>query len=220
MKLQALLALALTGAVATSVTAQSVRSRIRGAPRGTVVSKTQAIDLTLTITAVAVRPVQIWVRTAGTIAGSPNVISAYLSPSAAATVRFDQRARAFPVESRSSMSQARVLRVTPAAARVRVDIALLAPPRDGVSRYVVEIVTEPGEFLSVPNEAIIEEGDRRVVYVQQDEGRYEPKEVQTGMQGELFTQILDGVKAGEQVVTFGSFFIDSDFKLKGTAQDR
>ena len=85
MKSQVLLALALTGALATSVTAQSVRSRIRGAPRGTTVSKTQAIDLTLTVTAVAVRPVQIWVRTAGTIDGSRKVISTYLSPSAAAT---------------------------------------------------------------------------------------------------------------------------------------
>jgi hypothetical protein len=218
MKPQALVAMALTVAVATTVTAQSVRSRIRGAPRGTVVSKTQAIDLTLTVTAVAVRPVQIWVRTAGTIDGSGKVISTYLSPAAAATVRFDQRARAFPVESRSSMSQARVLRVTADGTRVRVDVALLAPARAGVSRYVVEIVTEPGQFLSVPNEALIEEGDRRVVYVQQDEGRYEPKQVQTGIQGELFTQILGGVKEGDQVVTFGSFFIDSDFKLKGTAQ--
>jgi Cu(I)/Ag(I) efflux system membrane fusion protein len=95
---------------------------------------------------------------------------------------------------------------------------MLAPAREGVSRYVIEIVTEPGEFLSVPNEALIEEGDHRVVYVQQEEGRYEPRVVQTGLQGELFTQVTGGAKEGEQVVTFGSFFIDSDFKLKGVAQ--
>ena len=36
------------------------------------------------------------------------------------------------------------------------------------------------------------------------------------MQGELFTQVLDGLKPGEQVVTIGSFFIDADHKLKGS----
>jgi hypothetical protein len=29
--------------------------------------------------------------------------------------------------------------------------------------------------------------------------------------------VIEGVTEGEQVVTFGSFFIDSEYKLKGTA---
>ena len=70
----------------------------------------------------------------------------------------------------------------------------------------------------MPNEAIIEEGDSRVVYVQVGDGQYEPRTIKTGLQGELYTQVLDGVKDGEQVVTFGSFFIDSNYKLKGNAQ--
>ena len=77
----------------------------------------------------------------------------------------------------------------------------------------MEIVVERGPLLSVPNEAIIEEGDTHVVYVQQA-GQYSPREVRTGTQGELYTQIVDGVKDGEQVVTFGSFFIDAEQKLK------
>ena len=36
------------------------------------------------------------------------------------------------------------------------------------------------------------------------------------IQGELLTQVLDGIKEGDQVVTFGSFFIDAEQKLKGT----
>ena len=39
-----------------------------------------------------------------------------------------------------------------------------------------------------------------------------------GFQGELLTQVLDGVKEGDPVVTFGSFFIDAEQKLKGTGQ--
>jgi Cu(I)/Ag(I) efflux system membrane fusion protein len=84
--------------------------------------------------------------------------------------------------------------------------------------YVVEIVTDHGELLSVPNEAIIEEGETRVVYRQTAAGQYEPTPVQTGVQGELYTQVTGGLQNGDQVVTFGSFFIDSEYKLKGAAQ--
>jgi len=79
----------------------------------------------------------------------------------------------------------------------------------------MEIVVEQGPFLSVPNEAIIEEGDKHIVYVLDQPGQYLPTEIHTGIQGELFTQVLDGVKAEAQVVTFGSFFIDAEHKLKG-----
>ena len=78
----------------------------------------------------------------------------------------------------------------------------------------MEITVELGNFLSVPNEAIIEEGDRRVVYVEEQKGKYVPHEIEGGVQGELYTAILSGLKEGDQVVTFGSFFIDSEYKLK------
>jgi membrane fusion protein, copper/silver efflux system len=80
---------------------------------------------------------------------------------------------------------------------------------------VIEIVAEAGDFLSVPNEAIIEEGEKHVVYVQQQPGQYVPQEIDMGVQGELYTQVLSGLKAGDQAVTFGSFFVDSEYKLKG-----
>ena len=38
-----------------------------------------------------------------------------------------------------------------------------------------------------------------------------------GIQGELYTQVLDGLSDGDQVVTLGSFFIDAEQKLKATA---
>ena len=77
-------------------------------------------------------------------------------------------------------------------------------------------MTEEVELLSVPNEAIIETEDRRVVYVKDDERRLRAAGDSVGLQGELFTEVTGGLKAGEQVVTFGSFFIDADLKLKGS----
>lgn len=187
-------------------------------PRGTTVSQAQAVDLTLTLTEVSTRPVQVWVRAAGPLDAAGKTITLSLSPLEAASVQVGQRARTFPVESRSSMFQARVSRVAAEGRRVRVDVTLAAVGRQQTSQHVVEIVTDRGDFLSVPNEALIEEGSSRVVYVQRATGQYEPQVITTGIQGELYTQVLDGVREGEQVVTFGSFFIDSEFKLKGSAQ--
>jgi len=206
------------GALAAPVQAQGVRDHTRKSPRATKVTEAQASDLTLTLTSVSVRPVQTWVRTAGAIAAARRVVSVHLSGTEAGLVKVGQRARTFPVESRSSMYQARVVRVTPEGKGVRADVELAAVGWPTTKGYVVEIVTDHGELLSVPNEALIEEGGTRVVYRQAADGQYEPTPVQTGVQGELFTQVTGGLKDGDQVVTFGSFFIDSEFKLKGAAQ--
>lgn len=203
---------------AGSASAQGIRERIRSAPRATKITEAQASDLTLTLTAVAVRPVQVWVRTAGAIDAGRKVVTVHLAGDEAALVKVGQRARTFPVESRSSMYQARVVRIMPEGKGVRADVELSATGWPTTKGYVVEIVTDHGELLSVPNEALIEEGGTRVVYRQSADGQYEPTPVQTGVQGELYTQVTGGLKDGDQVVTFGSFFIDSEYKLKGAAQ--
>ena len=204
-------------AMAASVTfAQGLREHTRLTPRGsTSVTESQASELTLTLTQVAVRPIQIWVRTAGLVDGTGKTVTAALSSAEGALVRVGQRVRAFPPESRSSMYQARISQVVPQGERVLVKATLAGPGRQNSTRYVLEIVTEHSELLSVPNEALIETGGHHVVYVQEQPGRYAPREIQVGIQGELYTQVVDGLKPGEQVVTFGSFFIDAEHRLKG-----
>jgi membrane fusion protein, copper/silver efflux system len=211
-------ALALT--LAAEPYAQGIRDRIRGnRERSTAVTESQAADLTLTKTAVTVRPIQVWVRTAGAIDKGRRSITVTLPAAEGALVKVDQRVRAFPPEARSSMFQARVTQVSRAAdGRIAATVTLVAPPREGSRWYVMEIVTDRGELLSVPNEAIIEEGDKHVVYVEQQQGQFVPREIHIGAQGELYTHVLDGVKDGDQVVTFGSFFIDAEHKLKGTGE--
>ena len=203
---------------AGSASTQGIRDRIRQAPRATKITEAQASDLTLTLTSVAIRPVQVWLRTAGAIDGARKVISVHLTGKEATLVRAGQRARAFPVDSRSSMFQAFVTSVVPDKGGVTAVLQLSSIGWATTKGYVVEIVSDYGELLSVPNEAIIEEGATRVVYRQSADGQYEPTPVKTGVQGELYTQVTGGLKDGDQVVTFGSFFIDSEYKLKGAAQ--
>jgi Cu(I)/Ag(I) efflux system membrane fusion protein len=202
--------------VAAAQNARDIRRRTRPAPdRSTAVTDSQASELTLTVSEAAVRPIQVWVRTAGALDPSRRTVAAVVPAAEAALVRVGQRARAFSPESRSRMYQARVAAVAPRRDRgVDVQATLLGGSSDAASRFVLEIVTEGGEFLSVPNEAIVETGDRRLVYVPQRDGSYAPREIAAGVQGELFTQVLDGLKPGEQVVTVGSFFIDADHRLK------
>ena len=170
----------------------------------------------MTVSAVSPRLIQTWVRTAGTIDTSGKMLAATVSGPDAALVKVGQRVRAFPPSAKSSMYQAYVTRVTPRPGGVNVEASLSASGRQNATHYVMEIVVERGPFLSVPNEAIIEEGEKHIVYEQTQPGQYVPTEIQTGIQGELFTQVTGGIADEAQVVTFGSFFIDAEHKLKGT----
>ena len=210
--------LVLSVLAAGPASAQGVREHTRPVrPGGTTVTQAQADALTLTVSAASLRSVQSWIRTAGTIDTTGKILTASLSGSEAALVKVGQRVRAFPPSSRASMYQARVMRVIPRGDGVTVEASLMAGRQDS-ALYVMEIVVERGPFLSVPNEAIIEEGDRHIVYILQGPGQYVPQEIHTGIQGELYTQVLDGMNDGDQVVTFGSFFIDAEHKLKGTEE--
>ena len=206
-------------AAVTTAAAQDPRSHTRLNPRGTRVTESQAETLTLTLGTAEVRLLQTWIRIAGTIDKTGKVLSGTIAAPDAALVKVGQRVRAFPPSSKSSMYQAYVTRVTPKPSGVEVEATLAASGRANTTLYVMEVVVEQGPYLVVPNEAIIEEGDKHIVYIQQN-NEYVPKEVHTGIQGELYTQVLDGLQANTPVVTFGSFFIDAEHKLKGTGVDQ
>jgi len=209
-------AAALAATAVAGLQGQGVRehTRLQG-DRSTAVTESQASELTLTVTAVEVRPIQAWVRASATADVSRRILTARLSAADGARVRVGQRVRAFAPRARTLMYQAKVTRVAAQGNAVVVTAEVSGQARADSERYVVEIVAEHGDFLSVANEAIIETGTARMVYVQQPEGRYAPREIQAGVQGELFTQVLGGVQAGEQVVTLGSFFVDAERTLKG-----
>jgi len=185
---------------------------------GAAVNDAQASDVTLTLNPVSVRPIQTWVRTAGRIDKSGKLLTASVQSPEASFVKVGQRVRAFPPESKSSMFQAWVTKVTPREGGINLEVTLSSTGHPNSLNYVLEIVTVRGEFLSIPNEAIIEEGTRHIVYVQRQGGQYVPVEIQTGIQGELYTAVESGLMEGDQVVSFGSFFVDSEYKLKFAGQ--
>jgi RND family efflux transporter MFP subunit len=67
--------------------------------------------------------------------------------------------------------------------------------------------------LTIPQEAVLDTGLRRIVFVDRGEGYLEPKEVVTGQQFGDRIEVLDGLQAGQKIVISGNFLIDSESQL-------
>ncbi len=118
------------------------------------------------------------------------------------------------------------------------------PTVDPVSRTVtVRVVVEntqgllrPGNYATahlsarsidavwVPEEAVIDTGDRQVVYVALGEGgasartgRFRPTLVRVGRRVDGRAEILEGISEGTEVVTTAQFLLDSESRLRGAS---
>jgi membrane fusion protein, copper/silver efflux system len=101
-------------------------------------------------------------------------------------------------------------------AKVRIELsnhrALLKP--DMYAR--AELLAPQGERdrLAVPDSAVLDTGIRQVVLVRRGEGTFEPRTVRTGARADGYSEIIDGLKAGEEVVVSANFLIDAESNLK------
>lgn len=99
-----------------------------------------------------------------------------------------------------------------------VQVRIELPNRDGLLRPgMYADVTFSGqrhEALAVPSESVIVTGTRKVVIVKDAPG-FRPAEVVTGQQENGYTEIIEGLAAGEEVVASGQFLIDSEASLSG-----
>lgn len=191
------------------------------------VNQEQANELTLTLVKTEQQSLQTWIRTAAVIDASKEILSAVYCPSelsnGSTLVRTGQRVRVFSADSKSSIYQARVTEITMDATAkqnhcFRFKVQLARPSLEKSHHYVLEIIVQRGRFLAIPKEAIIEEQNQKIVYVEHHPGHFMPQVISTGLKGELYTEILQGLSSGDRVVTLGSFFIDADYKLKSATQ--
>lgn len=71
------------------------------------------------------------------------------------------------------------------------------------------------DVIAVPTEAVLHSGRRTLVFVARGKGRFEPRDVQLGLQGDhRMTEVLAGLEPGDRVVTSGQFLIDSESQLQ------
>lgn len=72
--------------------------------------------------------------------------------------------------------------------------------------------------LVVPDSAVIDSGARQVVLVQRGEGLFEPHVVKLGRQADGYWEVLEGLDAGDEVVTRANFLIDAESNLKSALE--
>lgn len=78
----------------------------------------------------------------------------------------------------------------------------------------VRIRVPLGVRLSVPAEAILDSGEKQMVFVVADDGAIEPRQVTIDRRGEDHVGIASGIVEGETVATSANFLIDSESRLR------
>jgi len=82
----------------------------------------------------------------------------------------------------------------------------------------VELPVAMPAGLTVPQDAVLDSGREQRVFVESSSGVFEPRQVQTGWRSGDRVEIVHGLAEGERVVAAGTFLVDSESRLKSTAQ--
>ncbi|PDT10255.1 efflux transporter periplasmic adaptor subunit [Rhizobium sp. M1] len=98
--------------------------------------------------------------------------------------------------------------------KVRIEL----PNPDGMLRANMYADVEieagaPNPVVAVPNSAVVDTGDRQVVFIDKGDGKFEPKDVSLGVRGNDTTEIRQGVAAGDKVVVSANFLLDAESNL-------
>jgi RND family efflux transporter MFP subunit len=78
----------------------------------------------------------------------------------------------------------------------------------------VDMKINYGNQILVPQEAIMDSGDKQYVFLVHDRGVFEPRSIQMGAKVDGKVVVLSGLKPGDTIVTSGNFLVDSESRLK------
>lgn len=70
------------------------------------------------------------------------------------------------------------------------------------------------DSIVIPSEAVVRSGGRSQVFVVREPGKFEPREVQLGIESQGQVSVMTGLSEGEEVVTSAQFLVDSESKLR------
>jgi len=73
----------------------------------------------------------------------------------------------------------------------------------------------PRPVVAVPPEAVLDSGEKKLVFIALGKGQFEPREIKVGMEGEgEWREVLEGLKGGEEVVISAQFLLDSESRIR------
>lgn len=81
----------------------------------------------------------------------------------------------------------------------------------------VMIDVDLGEGIAIPEDAIIDTGERKIVFVAHDGGHFEPRALEVGISVGGSVQVLAGLTEGESIAETGQFLLDSESRLRAAA---
>jgi Cu(I)/Ag(I) efflux system membrane fusion protein len=102
--------------------------------------------------------------------------------------------------------------------RVRIEVDNAKAELKAEMLANVTIAVSPRRALVVPDDAVLETGTRKLVFVASSDGRLTPREVKTGDRAERKFEITAGLSEGEQVVLGATFLVDSESRLQAALQ--
>jgi len=77
----------------------------------------------------------------------------------------------------------------------------------------------PDEVVVIPQEAVIDSGVRKVVFVSLGKGKFQPRDVKLGAEGNSHEfQVIEGLEEGDKIVLSGQFLLDSESRLREAIQ--
>jgi membrane fusion protein, copper/silver efflux system len=80
----------------------------------------------------------------------------------------------------------------------------------------VSFASSAREALTVPRDSLVETGESQHVFVRKSDGSLDPRAVKLGARVADRVEVLNGIEAGETIVTSGVFLIDSESRLRAT----
>ena len=106
----------------------------------------------------------------------------------------------------------------PQTRTVKVRLAFPNPKGDLRPEMFGEVVLhgQSREGLRIPQDAVIDSGTEKMVFVALGEGKFEPRRVRLGDVDGKNVEVVSGLSAGEQVVTRANFLIDSESRLRAS----
>ena len=78
----------------------------------------------------------------------------------------------------------------------------------------VKLNAELGRQLVIPATGVFQSGTRQIAFVDHGGGYFEPREIESGARAGDDFVVMNGLKAGEHIVTSANFLIDSESQLQ------
>jgi len=106
--------------------------------------------------------------------------------------------------------------VNPETRTAKVRVALVNPGmrlKPGMYATLRSTGSAAVATIGVPRSAVLQTGERSLVFVKSGNGQLEPREVQVGASSEERIEILSGLSVGDSVVASATFLVDAESNL-------